>query len=256
MTDEEPPADWRPPPWDEINRAINAHVLAEGEWAGIPLPLRGLGLTVEPRHPRAAQIAQLQRIVDGDDADLSPHACTSDDLGWREVNRWWGRTRHGVWGWVAIYRHEDGRTSWGFEPGVMRRNRMLFGPFETLDAWHLDSEARALDQLAQLLPPRMFKAYVLSGSFLETSRRSGIHYLFRRCRPTVAWSHNGDPTSMRILACLCLHPIAYYQNTFCGAMVPTDDIVAHLLLMRGDEPLYWRRAEQHHPSHVESGLWI
>lgn len=37
-------------------------------------------------------------------------------------------------------------------------------------------------------------------------------------------------------------------------MVPTDDVIAHLLLMRGDERLFWRRANQHHPLDPESGL--
>lgn len=51
--------------------------------------------------------------------------------------------------------------------------------------------------------------------------------------------------AMQILAALCLHPIGFYQGTWAGSMVPTDEVIAHLLLMRGDEPLYWRRANQH-----------
>ena len=39
-----------------------------------------------------------------------------------------------------------------------------------------------------------------------------------------------------------------------GALRPTDDVIAHLLMMRGDEPMFWRRANQHEAWEVESGL--
>jgi hypothetical protein len=39
-------------------------------------------------------------------------------------------------------------------------------------------------------------------------------------------------------------------------MCPTDDVIAHLMLMRGDEALLWRKANQH-PSWVpESGIHV
>lgn len=47
-----------------------------------------------------------------------------------------------------------------------------------------------------------------------------------------------------------------YRNTMCGAMCPTDDVMAHLLLMRGDEHMFWRRANQHPPHSPNSGLGI
>ena len=34
-------------------------------------------------------------------------------------------------------------------------------------------------------------------------------------------------------------------NSWAGAMCPTDDVLAHLMLMRGDEAMFWRRANQH-----------
>lgn len=37
-------------------------------------------------------------------------------------------------------------------------------------------------------------------------------------------------------------------------MTPTDDVIAHLTLMRGDEPMFWRRANQHGPDRPEAGL--
>lgn len=247
----------------EISRRINREFQKRREWAGVPMPLPGLGLVVEPKHPAAEMIAELQRIVDEDHPRPVAPALTDDDKGWRIVNEWRGRTRRGVTGRILILRHEDGRTSFGVDSDLMKRNTLLFGPLDSFDAWHLDTELTAIDRLATLVNERQFAAYVLTGSFLEQSKRSRVAYMFRRCRPTIAMSVSGgrrmrpaddDDTGVRILACLCLHPIGYYARTFAGAMVPTDDVIAHLMLMRGDEHLFWRRANQHHPADPESGL--
>jgi hypothetical protein len=88
--------------------------------------------------------------------------------------------------------------------------------------------------------------------FLERSQRSGIMYLFRRLKPTVAINTNGE--DCRVMCTLCMHPIAYYQGSWAGAMCPTDDVVAHLMLMRGDEPMFWRRSNQHPAYRPEAGL--
>jgi hypothetical protein len=245
----------------ELSRRINAHLLSQGEWAGVPMPLPGLGVVMEPKHPFADRMPELQAIVDSD----RPKAPTTDDVeGWRIVNQWRGRVRD-VTGTVYIMRDRDGRVQWGIDADAPRRNRFVLGPLETLDAWHLDTELTAIDRLATLLTPRMFHAYVITGSFLERSSRSGLTYLFRRLRPTIVLTPHGsrrgyfkgdDEASheMHILCALCLHPIAYYGETFCGAMCPTDDVIAHLLLMRGDEAMLWRRANQHKPGAPESGL--
>ena len=59
---------------------------------------------------------------------------------------------------------------------------------------------------------------------------------------------------MKILACLCMHPIAYYAGSWAGAMCPTDDVIAHLSLMRADEHMFWKRSNQHPPYRPEAGL--
>ena len=90
------------------------------------------------------------------------------------------------------------------------------------------------------------------GMFMETSKRSGLTYVFRRLRPTIVLDAKGSEVKIR--CCLCMHPIGYYAGTWAGAMTPTDDVIAHLMMMRGDEPMFWRRANQH-PSWVpEAGL--
>lgn len=247
------------PSWSQVAKAISDHVTQQdGEWCGLPMPLPGLGLVLESRHPLAAKVAAIQEIVDGG-AEKRDFSCSADDMGWREVNSWRCLSRGGR---VLVIHHEDGRKTWSLDPHAPRRNRLLFGPLETLDAWNLDTEFTAIETLTPLLTERMFKAYILTGSFLETSKRSGLTYMFRRGRPTLALSGRGGrdvftgrhSENMRILAALCLHPLGYYANSFAGAMTPTDDVIAHLLLMRGDEHLFWKRANHHHPSDPGAGL--
>ena len=81
----------------------------------------------------------------------------------------------------------------------------------------------------------------------------GALYVFRKGRPTVVMLPNrkGD---FHPSVTLCMHPIAYYQDTFAGGMVPTDDVIAHLLLMRADEANFWRRSNQHPIDRIEAGI--
>jgi hypothetical protein len=193
----------------------------------------------------------LQAIVD-DDAPATPreppHGCTL-------INEWHCCEHHRT---VILYRGADGRTRWAVLYDVSQRNQLWWGPFETLAAWDVERELRAQALLKTLLSPQMFKAYVLTGMFLESSPRSRVTYVFRKLRPTLALTFRGrmgmHDGEARILAALCLHPVAYYKHTLCGAMVPTDDVIAHLLLMRADEHLYWRRSEQHHSMTPEAGI--
>lgn len=248
----------------EVFKTLNQVITErDGEWCGLPVPLPGLGLVLEDKHPRAEQIAELQRITDEDEVPVERERGDFGD-GWGVMNKWRATLKGGVTADVYVVRHVDGRIAAGIDPLLPRRNRLLLGPLETLDAWNVETEVTAMERLATLLSERMFKAYLLTGTFLETSKRSGLVYIFRRLRPTVVMSPHrtkrqflddsppeGD---MHILTCLCLHPLGYYANSFCGAMTPTDDVIAHLLMMRADEHLFWKRANHHAPAAPESGL--
>lgn len=51
-----------------------------------------------------------------------------------------------------------------------------------------------------------------------------------------------------------MHPIAYYADSWAGAMCPTDDVIAHLMMMRGDEAMLWKRCNHHPAWHPGAGL--
>ena len=213
-------------------RALAAHA---GEWAGLPMPLQDMELVVEPRYP-LAHVYKPKPIEDGFNGAKIRNRFYSimkrrDVVVWQEPN-----SEKVTWGCHGTTHHFD------IDVQTMAAS----------EAWGIEQEGAALQTLAGLLPHHAFKRYLLSGMFVEQSERSGVYYFFRKLKPTVAAS--AATGSMKIIATLCQHPIAYYAGSWAGAMTPTDDVIAHLMLMRGDEALYWRRCNQHPAFRPEAGL--
>jgi hypothetical protein len=119
-------------------------------------------------------------------------------------------------------------------------------------AWPLEAEQRAQKKLASLIPEDLFELYLLTGHFPEISKRSQVTYLFRKGRPTIAFRQFDDVTIL--LCALCLHPIGYYGDSWAGVMCPTDEVIAHLLMMRGSEEKFWANANQHPLDRPTAGL--
>ena len=196
----------------------------------------GERLVIDPKHFKAAELMMIGK------EEEEPEAAPA------EIRNWvWSYKRRGE---ILIW-EEDGKIVWGFVPGANHFG-MDISALGASVAWGIEQEGNAVKLLGTLLRHHAFKQYLLTGMFLETSPRSGITYLFRKLKPTIALTLKEQKT--RILAALCLHPIAYYEGTWAGAMCPTDDVVAHLMLMRGDEKLFWRRANQHAAYRPEAGL--
>lgn len=226
------------------------------EWQGIPVPLGDdLPLRLCPGHPLQGFFPspdnEIQIIVGGpvdlDDAE-------------RVVNSWYDGKRNRD---VYIFRKSDGRAFAVASPRApdrsMDRLDLWLRTLGASDAWGIGAEVKAMEKLQGIVSDRQFQHYVLTGSFLETSPRSNITYLFRRLRPTVALTPRrpwwrGRSENMHVLAVLCMHPIGYYDKSWAGCMVPSDDVIAHLLSMRSDEAYFWRKANQHDAASPEAGL--
>ena len=207
------------------------------DWAGLPMPVEGTRLVIEPKFPHAAALSKMG----GDDEEPLPDDC-------KERNSWWSsRLRAHVVIW-----EEGGKILWMTIPHH-HRAAMEMSVLSVSDVWGIEQESNAVKLLGTMLRHRQFKQYLLTGMFAESSPRSGLTYIFRKLRPTIVLNKNAEG-GPRLIAALCLHPIAYYEGSWAGAMTPTDDVVAHLAMMRGDEHLFWKRANQHHPSRPEAGL--
>lgn len=98
------------PTYSEMSQRLSAGLRERGEWAGIPMPLPGLGLVVEDRHPLAKEIAAMQSVVDAHDPPPPRTiACAAEDHGLRIVNHWRGRAPNGLEGVITIVRNDEAR---------------------------------------------------------------------------------------------------------------------------------------------------
>lgn len=218
------------------------------DWQGVPVPLgEDMPLVVHRDHPLFDFYRQAESVIDSEKAD------EGDPV----INHWFSRQRQ-----CDVYIVDrDGRRSAVTIPispdRSMGRLDFWLRTIGACDAWDLDAEYQARDTLRAMLSKRQWMHYEMTGSFFETSPRSALTYVFRRLRPTLALSpRNKRPEDdhMRCLAVLCLHPIGYYANSWAGCMVPSDDVIAHLSWVRGDEAGFWKHANQHLPSSAEAGL--
>ncbi len=202
------------------------------------MPLEGQRLVIEPTYPKAKELS----AIGNEQEDSDPEDAT------RKIrNRFWSQKKGRDI--VIVEDTITGKIDWGTVGGVNHFGHDL----QTLGcsvAWGIEQERNALDLLGSLVRHHTFKQYLLTGMFLESSERSGVTYVFRKLRPTIAVNAREG----RILAALCMHPIGYYEGSWAGAMTPTDDVISHLILMRGDEHMFWRRCNQHAPWRAEAGL--
>lgn len=242
-----------PVSWEQLRERVAALAEQRGHLAGYPFPVEGHPVSLSPRvYPE----------LDLNGWRLDDPEPVDDGLEERETIRnefWSNRLRTNVW---IVWRGEPGDpdfrvehvySRWDYAIEGRRRLRMLEDTIHVaVQAWELEAELTATAKLLRTVSPHQFKAYMLTGCFIETSKRSGVSYLFRKLRPTIALSSRTG--RVKPLCALCLHPLAYYDRTFAGGMVPTDDVIAHLLLMRADEHRFWKQANQHSVERVEAGI--
>jgi hypothetical protein len=213
------------------------------EWAGMPLPVKGLSMTVHPSYPFAKDFSEVFC------PEPSLHVCRDSDV--REdvqIRNSWLSSRLRCY--VTIFREGS---KFRFAYRNVSQGPLLLNTLVASQSWSVDAEMKALESLQRHVSEAAFGYYLLTGMFLETSKKSGVVYLFRRLRPTLAMNQDEDG-ELRVLCGLCRHSVGYFNNSWAGAMVPTDEVIAALLLMRGDEHAFWKDANQH-PEHApEAGL--
>lgn len=219
-----------------LRRGLRLLSEERSHWAGIPMPLEDMSLVIHPRYPYATELMAL-----GEKPTEQP-----PDVKFR--NSFWS---HRYSCTVVVY-ERAGTIAHYIVPGANHADQLV----QTLGAsiaWGIEQEHRALQLLGTLLRHHTYKTYLLTGTFLEQSPRSKITYVFRKLRPTLALKETKGGR-LRILTALCGHPIAHYAGSWAGAMCPTDDVVAALMLMRGDEHMLWKRCSQHPPGRPEAGI--
>jgi hypothetical protein len=231
--------------WDEVRRALARLMRERGEWAGCPMPTTEFPLTVAPGYPDKDRLEHMFDKPERPEDDQEER--------FHVINSWVTRSTGQcvmVLESAATGKRRAMKSS--RDPVMMRIALMVNSMGAASMVFDMQAEALALKLLANHVTDRQFTQFMLLGMFVETSKRSGVSYVFRKGRPTLALKDRGEHTYP--LCALCLHPIGFYDKTFVGSMTPTDDVIAHLLLMRGDEAMFWRKANQHALDTAESGL--
>lgn len=213
------------------------------------MPVVGLNLVLEPRYKH--KCLEQFRWTECYDEDGVRHAIAEEpepapsEL--KRVNSWWSSKFQLT---IVILHDKQGRP----HVRISLEDRLAF-TIRTLEAaqvWPVEAEQKAQKKLASLITSEFFDLYQLTGHFTETSKRSNVTYIFRRGRPTIAlreYEQGSIP-----LCALCLHPIGYYGETWAGVMCPTDEVIAHLLIMRGSEEKFWANANQHPVDYPAAGI--
>jgi hypothetical protein len=224
---------------DQASRHLAEAGLERQDWSGLPIPVPGLSLVLEPRYKhKCLENFRWKECYDANGVRNSIDEPPPEESGLAIVNSWWNARYQAT---IFVVKNKEGRA----QLRVRCEDRLAF-TINTLDAaavWPIEAERKAQEKLAGLIHADAFEIYKLTGHFPEVSKRSGVTYLFRRGRPTIALRQNWEVNYA--LCALCLHPIGYYADTWAGVMCPTDEVIAHLLLMRGSEEKFWANANQH-----------
>jgi len=236
-------------PLDQAARALAQESLGRQDWSGIPVPVPGLSLVLEPRYKhKALETFRWKECYDENGTRHEiPGAPPPQASEFRRVNSCWNDKYQAS---IIVCQDKSGHARFIVEP-----QDILSFALRTLEAaavWPVEAEQKAQKKLASLIPVNLFELYVLTGHFTETSKRSQVTYLFRRGRSTIAMREREECSFW--LCALCLHPIGYYGDTWAGVMCPTDEVIAHLLMMRGSEEKFWANANQHPIDHPAAGV--
>lgn len=264
--------------WEGIKQGLRHLAEERGEWAGYPLPHDRHALVLEPRFPfpklngyrfddgkseleeERERLAALAKFLDVRLSESVIDMTAEKVLAFNRMLESSLKIRNIFYVFelatlVIIAELPNGRIIHWKECNrtpVERFAMSLETSGATVDIHDVEVEFAAMNKLQELITPRACAMYFMSGQFLETSQRSGVTYVFRKLRPAVAMKDVRGV--MKVLRTFCLHPIGYYKQTHTGCLCPTDDVIAHVLLMRSDERRYWAKANSHELYAPESGL--
>lgn len=232
--------------WDTLGKALSGMAESMGYDMGIPMP------DLETGHQfitaRNTPLGHQLQYMTG----RTEHAGELAGLGLKVMNSWEVIGDRSI----AILEDADGNVGMITDHHAGRRLRKNVGGQlmrAMLPNLTAEAELKAMDCLKQKLTHNQWTSYVLNGSFPEESKKSGLHYIFRKGLPTLVLSYHGT-SGGRVIAALCMHPFGYYAGTHVGSMVPSDEVIAHLLMMRADEHKYWGKSGQWEASDPRSGI--
>ena len=202
---------------------------------------------IKKETPNPQDINLLIAVINADGMPIfaSDEQCVNS---WATKTHWKGRYCHL---YVQLFRSTEGKTTWQIREipsETDRRFDMLMRSFNSRDGSStVHAEQVAARKLHKMLSKEQHKQYVLCDMFAEIGK-SGVVYFLRKNRPTIA------TRDKRVLCTMCTHPAGYYTGTWTGALPPSDDVIAHLEMIRADEHYFWRKCNQIQIEETNSGI--
>ncbi len=127
-------------------------------------------------------------------------------------------------------------------------HRLLMSVLSTAKHVPFEREEKACNLLKQHATEEQWHMYRLTGTLIHNDERSRYCYLIRRGFPTLVFEKDEEQPGVLVFKLgLCAHQEGYEPGHFSGFCCPTDDVVAHLLMLRADEDTFWNRAKIHLP---------
>ena len=239
--------------------ALGDLYMEKGHFAGVPLGTFDPEARIITNDPAMQKLVREAREKEGLPAYTSAFNEGDEDEEY-VVHRVWHSARRygGVYGDVVVFRNKTtGKYEHMFIPTDrnlhQRRLRMLFATVGARTWSLVKAEFTAMKRLLEVLSRVQQERYILAGAFIETGK-SGVKYLFQKNRPTIAFRVEKDDHHFLPLCALCLHPLGYYDQSWAGLMAPSDEVFAHLVMMRADEHTFWKKANQISIGEPNSGV--
>lgn len=244
---------------DEMYRILNEEASDKGVHSGVPI-----ALILNAHNPIFGEVCRLSdsyirslresgMFTKIEEVKIDGEITTNE---WVRHKSWTvSRSWKGKFGTVIVWKNKiTGLFQKDFHPKEMSQDRLdiLSTTLSYLITFGIEeAEIKARSKLESMLSPIQKISLVLSDSFCEVGK-SGIIYLLRKNRPTLAI--RSYKYSEKALCSLCLHPIGWYADSFAGMMAPSDDMIAHLAMIRASEHLFWRKSNQHSIDSYTSGV--
>lgn len=240
--------------YDDVYVAINRIAEEHGFLSGVPVPMVGTGDAPDLVMARGVPLSEIFHMNQAHRRHQRETEMQEElTLQRVPVRNSWHQLGDQT---VCVIDTDRGPMAWPRFDAGSRLRKLVHG----IEVRHharqkADAELKAMASLRSRISESQFDSYVLSGAFPERSTRSDIWYYFRKGLPTIAVTFHGKyKNSGRVLCTLCLHPMGYYAGTHVGLMVPTDEVIAHLLMMRADERKFWAKSGQWCASDTRSGI--
>jgi hypothetical protein len=241
--------------WEAVRWGMDRLCAERGWHHGCPMP----SATVPSQRLMVAKGAPLDHhalgILNFGLTEPSVHVCSVEDVDECPP------VKKAVWNVaprrVEIYR--DGKGSFKVQwPIIHERMKMMMDTMMVRSgAMNWETELTAMRSLQEKITDGQWGSYILSGMFPEKSERSGVTYILRKGLPTIAMTDRPLPdgrVQRKFLAALCLHPLAWYLDTWCGSQPPSDEVIGHLMMIRSDEHRFWKKSGQHPIDAPQAGI--